>query len=161
MPRSLNVVIIASELPYPPTAGNRIRALNLALRLAARHSITFIAHRNRRVGRSSAVPARTRHRDGPRRPGDPREVRAAASMHGSRPTWSLPFLIPSPLIVTGTLRRAVRSHARSHRVDVWQVEAIVLLDALADLEGHSRVIIAQNVESHDLAALPQKPSNRF
>ena len=27
MARSLNVVIVASELPYPPTAGNRIRTL--------------------------------------------------------------------------------------------------------------------------------------
>ena len=42
----MNVVIVASELPYPPTAGNRIRTLNLALRLAPRHRITFIAHRN-------------------------------------------------------------------------------------------------------------------
>src|SRR6478735_6196627 len=46
MPRSLNVVIVASELPYPPTAGNRIRTLNLVVRLARRHRITFIAHRN-------------------------------------------------------------------------------------------------------------------
>ena len=46
MTRSLNIAIVASELPYPPTAGNRIRTLNLALRLASRHSITFIAHRN-------------------------------------------------------------------------------------------------------------------
>ena len=46
MTRSLNVAIVASELPYPPTAGNRIRTLNLALRLAPRHRITFIAHRN-------------------------------------------------------------------------------------------------------------------
>ena len=45
MASSLSIVIVASELPYPPTAGNRIRTLNLALRLASRHRITFIAHR--------------------------------------------------------------------------------------------------------------------
>ena len=33
------------------------------------------------------------------------------------------------------LRRAVHSHARRHRIDVWQVEATVLIDALADLEA--------------------------
>ena len=46
MTRSLNVAIVGSELPYPPTAGNRIRTLNLALQLAPRHRITFVAHRN-------------------------------------------------------------------------------------------------------------------
>lgn len=46
MIRPLNVVIVASELPYPPTVGNRIRTLNLALRLSRRHQITFLAHRN-------------------------------------------------------------------------------------------------------------------
>ena len=34
-----------------------------------------------------------------------------------------------------------------HRIDVWQVEAIVLVDALADLDGCPKVIIAHNVES--------------
>ena len=45
------------------------------------------------------------------------------------------------------LRQAVQSHARQHRIDVWQVEAIVLVDALADLERCPKVIIAHNVES--------------
>ena len=38
--------MVDQELPYPPTAGNRIRTLNLALRLAQRHRIIFLAHRN-------------------------------------------------------------------------------------------------------------------
>jgi hypothetical protein len=44
--RPLNVVIVDEELPYPPTSGKRIRTLNLTLRLARRHNITYICHRN-------------------------------------------------------------------------------------------------------------------
>ena len=44
--RPLNVVIVDEELPYPPTSGKRIRTLNLTLRLAHRHHITYICHRN-------------------------------------------------------------------------------------------------------------------
>src|SRR5437870_6246255 len=46
-PRPLNVVMVDEELPYPPTSGKRLRTLNLTLRLATRHRITYICHRNR------------------------------------------------------------------------------------------------------------------
>src|SRR5947209_19615948 len=44
--RPLNVVIVDEELPYPPTSGKRLRSLNLTMRLAARHRITYLCHRN-------------------------------------------------------------------------------------------------------------------
>ena len=44
--RPLHVVIVDEELPYPPTSGKRLRTLNLTMRLAARHRITYICHRN-------------------------------------------------------------------------------------------------------------------
>src|SRR5207237_5808052 len=44
--RSLHVVMIDEELPYPPTSGKRIRTLNLTERLAARHRVTYVCHRN-------------------------------------------------------------------------------------------------------------------
>src|SRR4051794_36489987 len=44
--RPLNVVIVDEELPYPPTSGKRLRTLNLTMRLAERHRITYICHRN-------------------------------------------------------------------------------------------------------------------
>src|SRR5580700_3306392 len=43
--RSLNVVMVDEELPFPATSGKRLRTLNLTLRLARRHKITFICHR--------------------------------------------------------------------------------------------------------------------
>src|SRR5687767_8451272 len=44
--RRLHVAIVDEELPYPPTSGKRIRTLNLVLRLARRHRITYLCHRN-------------------------------------------------------------------------------------------------------------------
>src|SRR5437588_11492413 len=44
--RRLNVVMVDEELPCPPDSGKRLRTLNLTLRLARRHNITYICHRN-------------------------------------------------------------------------------------------------------------------
>ncbi len=38
--------MVDEELPYPPNSGKRIRALNLTLRLAQRHRLTYVCHRN-------------------------------------------------------------------------------------------------------------------
>src|SRR5947209_4053518 len=42
----LHVVLVDEELPYPPLSGKRIRTLNLVKRLASRHRLTYVAHRN-------------------------------------------------------------------------------------------------------------------
>src|SRR5437660_5831886 len=47
--RRLHVAVVDEELPYPPTSGKRIRTLNLLLRLARRHRLTLISHRNEDV----------------------------------------------------------------------------------------------------------------
>jgi len=142
----LNVVIVASELPYPPTAGNRIRTLNLALRLAPRHRITFIAHSND----DTAEASRFLHEHGieailvdriiPVKSGPRFYARLAVNL-----ACPVPYSVASHS--SQALRQAVQSHARRHRIDVWQVEAIMLVDALADLESCPKVIIAHNVES--------------
>jgi glycosyltransferase involved in cell wall biosynthesis len=142
----LNVVIVASELPYPPTAGNRIRTLNLALRLAPRHQITFIAHRND----DTAEASRFLHEHGieailvdrviPVKSGPRFYARLAVNLASP-----VPYSVASHS--SPALRQAVQSHARRHRIGVWQVEAIMLVDALADLECCPKVIIAHNVES--------------
>src|ERR1044072_7106842 len=44
--RRLHVTVVDEELPYPMTSGKRIRTLNLLLRLAERHRITYLSHRN-------------------------------------------------------------------------------------------------------------------
>ncbi len=145
----MNVVMVVGSLPYPPTAGNRIRTLNLALRLAARHQITFIYHRG----------------------GDPEESRSAADYlrghgietlgvdHAVPPQSGLAFYarlaanLASPLPysvashVGPEMRAAVRSFAATHAVDLWQSEAAPYFEALRPLAGARKVLMAHNVES--------------
>src|SRR5262249_11434739 len=42
----MHIAILDEELPYPLTSGKRIRTLNLLQRLAGRHRLTYICHRN-------------------------------------------------------------------------------------------------------------------
>ncbi len=44
--RALNVAVLDEELPYPLTSGKRIRTFNLLTRLAERHRVTVLCHRN-------------------------------------------------------------------------------------------------------------------
>jgi len=144
--RALNVAIVASELPHPPTAGNRIRTLNLAVRLARRHRITFIAHRNdesaegSRFLREHGIETILIDRVIPVKSGVRFYARLAANLASP-----VPFSVATHR--SEALRRAVREHARRSPIDVWQVEAITLIDALADLEHLPKVVIAHNVES--------------
>src|SRR5256714_13470616 len=55
--RPPRVVRVDEELPYPPTSGKRIRTLNLARRLARRHRLTFLCHRNADPGEAEAARA--------------------------------------------------------------------------------------------------------
>ena len=57
----------------------------------------------------------------------------------------LPYSVASH--ISPEFRGAVAAYSRSQKIDVWQVEAIVLLDALADIEGQPKVLVAHNVES--------------
>src|SRR5262245_11921363 len=43
---ALHVAVLDEEFPYPLTPGKRIRSFQLLTRLAQRHRITYIAHRN-------------------------------------------------------------------------------------------------------------------
>ena len=44
--RPLRVAVLDEELPFPLTSGKRIRTFNLLRRLADRHRVTMICHRN-------------------------------------------------------------------------------------------------------------------
>src|SRR5262249_14397587 len=122
--RPLRVALVDEELPYPPTSGKRIRTLNLTLRLARRHRLTYVCHRN----------------------ADPEEARQAAAFCAehdiqtgvvdravppkSGPLFYLRLAVNllSPLpysVATHTsreLRQALVEHARRHLVDVWHCE---------------------------------------
>src|SRR5262249_58265249 len=42
----MHVAIVDEELPYPLNSGKRIRTFQLVSRLARRHRITYLCHRN-------------------------------------------------------------------------------------------------------------------
>jgi glycosyltransferase involved in cell wall biosynthesis len=146
--RPLHVTLVDEELPYPATSGKRIRTLNLTLRLARRHSLTYLCHRN----------------------ADPREARAAQEFfadHGIRTVVvdravpprrgpgfyarlaanllsSLPYSVASH--DSRALRRALYEHACSSSVDLWHCEWTPYAQALRAVPGR-RLVMAHNVES--------------
>jgi len=146
MSTALNVAIVASELPYPPTAGNRIRTLNLALRLARRHRITFIAHRN-----DEAVEASRFLREHGIETVLVDRIIAAKSGLGFYVRLAANLASPLPYSVAShdsrILRQAIQRHIQGHRVDLWQAEATALIGALDHLGWVPKVVIAHNVES--------------
>src|SRR5579872_2092453 len=146
--RPLHVAVVDEELPYPPLSGKRIRTLNLTLRLARRHRLTYLCHRN----------------------ADPAEARRAAEFfadHGVTTVvvdravpskagaafyarLGLNLLSPLPYSVAShdsrALRRALRAHAARQPVDLWHCEWTPYAQALRAVDG-PRVVIAHNVES--------------
>lgn len=146
--RPLHVALVDEELPYPPTSGKRIRSLNLTLRLAERHHLTYLCHRNH----------------------DPDEARRAAEFfadHGIQtviversvppktgPTFyarlAVNLLSPLPYSVathtSRALRRAIRHHAATQQVDLWHCEWTPYAEVLRGVPGR-QLVMAHNVES--------------
>jgi glycosyltransferase involved in cell wall biosynthesis len=141
--------MIDEELPYPATSGKRIRTLNLTLRLARRHRLTYVCHRN----------------------ADPDEARAAAAFladHGIAPVvvdrpvppkkgpafyFRLAANLFSPLpysVATHTspaLVQALHDVAGRQPVDLWHCEWTPYAQAVRGLKGAPRLVMAHNVES--------------
>jgi glycosyltransferase involved in cell wall biosynthesis len=146
--KSLNVVVVNAEFPYPPTAGNRIRTLNLLSRLAKRHRITFIARRGQPDETAQAVEFlgdqgfRTVVVDEPlpRKSGPLFQARLALNL-----------LSPLPYSVAShsgpRFRETVTEFGRNKAVDLWQAEWTPYIDAFAGLPEATRLVIAHNVES--------------
>jgi glycosyltransferase involved in cell wall biosynthesis len=162
--RRLHVAIVDEELPYPPTSGKRIRTLNLLLRLAGRHRLTYLCHRNadpaeaRRAAaflQAHCVETVVVDRAVPPRSGPLFYARLAANLLSP-----LPYSVVSHS--SRALRRAVADHAARHRVDLWQCEWTPYAEALRGLAGVRRLVVAHNVESviwqryHETEANPLK-----
>ena len=145
----LHVVIVDEELPYPANSGKRIRTLNLVLRLAARHQITYICHRNAdpNEARCAAAFFQDHHietivvdRAVPPRRGLGFYGRLAANLFSS-----LPYSVASH--TSRILQETIRTYAADHSVDLWQCEWTPYAEALRVLEKGPRLVMAHNVES--------------
>jgi polysaccharide biosynthesis protein PslH len=147
--RPLRVVMVDEELPYPPTSGKRIRTLNLTLRLAKRHQLTYVCHRNADAEEARQAAAFFAEQ------GIETVVvdRTVPSKSGLRFYARLAANLLSPLpysVATHTspaLRRALAEHAASHPVDVWHCEWTPYAEALRGVADGRRVAMAHNVES--------------
>jgi glycosyltransferase involved in cell wall biosynthesis len=146
---ALRVVMVDEELPYPPTSGKRIRTLNLTLRLARRHRLTYVCHRNADAdeARQAAaffaehgVETRVVERAVPPKSGPRFYLRLAANL-----------LSPLPYSVAThkgrELRRALAEIACTQHVDVWHCEWTPYAETLCEIASERRVVMAHNVES--------------
>ncbi len=146
--RKLHVVIVDEELPYPLNSGKRIRTMGLLQRLARRHRLTYVCHRNadeeeafRAVEYFAAVGIRTLVVDRPVPPkSGPRfYARLAANLLSSLP-YSVSSHTSQPLIET------LHELARTEPIDLWHCEWTPYAQSLRTLPGR-RVVMAHNVES--------------
>ena len=150
----LKVAVLDEELPFPLTSGKRIRTFNLLSRLADRHRVTVLCHRN--PNRAEAIAAEEAFRD----LGIETVVVDRAVPAKSGPAFyarlARNLLSPLPYSVathaSPALADAVRQFARDNPVDVWHCEwtpyAQVLRAALGSELADARwTVMAHNVES--------------
>jgi glycosyltransferase involved in cell wall biosynthesis len=147
--RSLNVVMVDEEMPYPPTSGKRIRSLNLTLRLARRHRLTYLCHPHREPAETLRARAfflehgiRTvvLDRPLPRQSGVGFYARLAANLLSP-----LPYSVASHC--SRALEQAIRQHAAGNDVDLWHCEWTPYAQALRVLPGARWLVMAHNIES--------------
>jgi len=147
--RPLRVVIVDEELPYPLTSGKRIRSFNLATRLARRHRITYLCHRNAdpkeaaeaaRCLREHGIEPVVVHRVVPQKSGPRFYARLAANLFSP-----LSYSVASH--DSQAMRRAIHALATGSRVDLWQCEWTPYAHVVRGLRGARRLISAHNVES--------------
>jgi glycosyltransferase involved in cell wall biosynthesis len=145
----MHAVIVDGDVSYPPTSGKRLRTLNLMLRLAPRHRITYIA-RPATPGQNLKQAAEFLKGNGiepilvdaplARKTGPLFYLRLLKNLFSR-----LPYSVASHR--SAAMRSALGRHARDHAVDLWQFEWSAYLDLLdPDIAG-PRLLIAHNVDS--------------
>ncbi len=145
----LRVAMVDEELPYPPTSGKRIRTLNLTLRLAKRHQLTYICHRNANAEEAQraaeffadhGIETVVVERAAPPHSGPGFYARLAANLLSPLPYSVVAHNSPE-------LRAAVAAHAAAHQVDLWHCEWTPYAAVLDGLRDVPRLVMAHNVES--------------
>jgi glycosyltransferase involved in cell wall biosynthesis len=140
--------MIDEELPYPPLSGKRIRTLNLTQRLARRHRLTYVAHRNadphearRAADHFERLGIRTIivERPIPPKSGPAFYARLAANLLSP-----LPYSVATH--ASREMAAALAQLAAREKIDLWHCEWTPYAHALRALSGR-RVVMAHNVES--------------
>jgi sugar transferase (PEP-CTERM/EpsH1 system associated) len=141
--------MIDEELPYPPTSGKRIRTLNLTKRLAQRHQVLYICHRNadaeearqaeeylNQLGIETIVVNRAL----PPRSGPAFYGRLLLNLFSKHPYSVASHDSPQ-------LRQVIQKVAASRAIDLWHCEWTPYASSLRDLPSVHKLVMAHNVES--------------
>ncbi len=145
----MRVVIVNESLPYPADAGNRIRTLNLMLRLAARHEIVYVCRgHDDAPGTAAATEYLQDHhikvvvadRASQRKRGVRFCARLAANVFSS-----VPYAAASHN--SFAVRTMVQTLAREQRADLFQFEWLAYADALPPGAKCRSLVMAHNIES--------------
>jgi glycosyltransferase involved in cell wall biosynthesis len=145
----LHIAIVDEELPYPPNTGKRLRTFKLLSRLAHRHRLTYICHRN--ADRDEAQAAARVFRDHLIEPVMVDRTVPPKSGAGFYFRLAANLLSPLPYSVathrSAALEQAVHAYAAAHPVDLWHCEWTPYAEALRGLRNVRRLVTAHNVES--------------
>lgn len=145
----LHVAILDEELPYPLTSGKRIRTYQLLSKLAERHRLTYLCHRNPDPVESEQaeqamgdLDIRTIvvDRPVPRKSGIGFYVRLAGNLLSS-----LPYSVTTHR--SEALLNAARQIAADDPPDLWHCEWTPYAETLRHLPAARSVVMAHNVES--------------
>jgi polysaccharide biosynthesis protein PslH len=145
----MHIAILDEELPYPLTSGKRIRTFNLLQRLAGRHRLTYICHRNADIAESRIAAQRFADmgietvvvdRPVPPKSGPRFFGRLAANLFSPLPYSVATHSSPA-------LRAAVCDFAETSDVDLWHCEWTPYAEMMRGLDVGPWVVMAHNVES--------------
>src|SRR5262245_61838787 len=162
----MHIAILDEELPYPMNSGKRLRTLNLLMRLARRHRLTYICHRNLDPDESQKAALHFRDlgietivvdRPVPKKSGPRFYARLAANLASP-----LPYSVATH--ASRQLRQAVVDFAASHSVDLWHCEWTPYAETMRALPGARWLVMAHNVESliwQRMAETERNPARRW
>jgi polysaccharide biosynthesis protein PslH len=146
----MHVAVLDEELPFPLTSGKRIRTYHLLSRLALRHRITYLCHRNPDPDESARAEIAMRDlgirsivvdRRVPVKSGIGFYARLSGNLFSS-----LPYSVASHR--SWELKAAAAKLGRDDPPDLWHCEWTPYAETLRDSAGSApRVIMAHNVES--------------
>jgi glycosyltransferase involved in cell wall biosynthesis len=145
----VRIAIVDEELPYPLNSGKRIRTFQLISRLARRHRITYICHRNAdpteaesagRVFRELGIEVIVADRVVPSKSGPRFYGRLAANLLSP-----LPYSVASHM--SDSLSAAIAQVSRRGHPELWQAEWTPYAESIDRLATAPRMIMAHNVES--------------
>ncbi|HLW64313.1 MAG TPA: glycosyltransferase, partial [Gemmataceae bacterium] len=145
----MHIAILDEELPYPLTSGKRIRTFNLLQRLAGRHRLTYLCHRNADIAESRIAAQRFAEmgietvvvdRSVPAKSGPRFYGRLAANMFSP-----LPYSVATH--ASSEMRAAICDFAKKNDVDLWHCEWTPYAEMMRGLDVGPWVVMAHNVES--------------